>query len=71
MLVIITVRLGLDRINDEFHGTVINCMKLKQFVGAIGGKPRKAFYFVGANEPQSKLIFLDPHVVQRLIPDIT
>jgi len=36
----------------------------------MGGKPRKAFYFVGANAYSQQLIFLDPHLVNKYVPDI-
>lgn len=45
-------------------------MRIPHFAGLMGGKPKKAFFFVGAHEPQSKLIFLDPHKVQKHVPDI-
>ena len=32
------------------------------FIGAIGGKPQQALYFVGLQGKE--LIFLDPHLVQ-------
>ena len=34
-------------------------------MGIIGGIPRKGLYFVGFDENDSKLIYLDPHYVQQ------
>ena len=34
-------------------------------MGLIGGIPRKGFYFVGFDENDNKLIYLDPHYVQE------
>jgi cysteine protease ATG4 len=36
-------------------------MKLKQFRGVIGGKPKKALYFLGRHN--NDFIYLDPHYV--------
>lgn len=38
-------------------------MSIKYCCGAIGGKPRRALYFVGSMG--GKLIYLDPHYVQK------
>ena len=47
-------------------------MRLKWFVGSVGGRPNLAYYFVGvqySTQPneQSKLIYLDPHFVQNKV----
>jgi hypothetical protein len=38
----------------------------------VGGRPNKAYYFVGINEIQDRerLIYLDPHFVQNKVYDI-
>jgi hypothetical protein len=41
-------------------------MELKQFVGMIGGKPKKALFFLG-HESKKELIYLDPHYVQESV----
>lgn len=38
-------------------------MMLKQFRGVIGGKPKKALYFLGRHNED--YIYLDPHFVQN------
>ena len=48
------------------------------FVGAVGGKPGQAYYFVGTNhsgereneKAYRKLIYLDPHYVQEKVLDL-
>jgi hypothetical protein len=47
-------------------------MRLKWFVGSVGGRPNLAYYFVGvqySTQPndQYKLIYLDPHFVQNKV----
>jgi cysteine protease ATG4 len=38
-------------------------MKFSQFRGVIGGKPKKALYFLGRHDKD--YIYLDPHYVQN------
>jgi hypothetical protein len=48
-------------------------MKIPQFVGAVGGRPNLAHYFVGgiqSNNNDAGLIYLDPHLVQSTTHDI-
>ena len=49
-------------------------MRIKYFVGAVGGRPNFAYYFVGTmfnlNQQKSQgknyeIIYLDPHLVQN------
>ena len=49
VLVIINVRLGFETISEEYFSSLLACTKLPHFMGILGGKPRKAFYFVGAH----------------------
>ena len=43
-----------------------SCFEIEQSVGAVGGRPNSAFYFVGFQN--DKLVYLDPHVTQDSIP---
>jgi len=71
----VSIRLGLDRIPKEFFPPISECFKLKQFVGAVGGRPNFAHYFPGStisaltNRVQG-LVYLDPHFVQEKIEDL-
>ena len=66
VLVIVTVRLGLKGIDQEYFAPIKACFDLPQCVGLLGGKPNFALYFVGTQE--ESLIFLDPHFVQDAVP---
>lgn len=48
-------------------------MRIKQFVGTVGGRPNLAYYMVGSTYTQNQtsgrkqgqgLIYLDPHFIQ-------
>jgi len=62
LLVIVPVRLGLDRVCVAYSCTLSALLRLPQSVGFIGGKPGHALYFVGTHGAQNAL-YLDPHTV--------
>mmetsp|Transcript_17511 Transcript_17511/g.29500 ORF Transcript_17511/g.29500 Transcript_17511/m.29500 type:complete len:320 (-) Transcript_17511:237-1196(-) len=79
ILILVSIQLGLGKIPEEYHDAVHRCMRIKQFVGAVGGRPGFAHYIVGpqfaANptEGQSSnrgLVYLDPHYVQTKVRDV-
>ena len=53
VLIIINLRLGVEYIEAMFVPLIKKYMKMKQFVGMIGGLPRKAFFFMGCTEAPS------------------
>ena len=64
-ILFISVRHGLYTL-DKFHRkTVLNVFDCPNNIGIIGGKNKRAFYFVGKCEDD--IIFLDPHFVQNNI----
>ena len=71
VLVIVNVMLGMEKVQEEYFDSIIAFTRLPQFIGILGGKPKKAFYFVGAHQPSQQLVFLDPHVVNKHAHDIT
>ena len=64
------MRLGFETIGEEYFSSLLSCTKIPQFMGILGGKPRKAFFFVGAHHKSQQLIFLDPHMVQTHVSDL-
>lgn len=46
-----SIQLGIKNIPREYHKTIVDLMRLKQFVGAVGGRPNLAYYFVGVQYP--------------------
>ncbi len=62
-ILFISVRHGLYTL-DKFHRqTVLNLFDCPNNIGIIGGKNKRAFYFIGKCEDD--IIFLDPHFVQN------
>jgi cysteine protease ATG4 len=47
VLLLITTRLGLTGIDQDFHEPLRAIFDLPQCVGLLGGKPNFALYFVG------------------------
>ena len=62
LLLIVPVRLGLDRLNAEYAPSLLKCLEMPQSVGIIGGRPNHAIYFFG--HQGDMLHGLDPHTTQ-------
>jgi cysteine protease ATG4 len=65
LLLLIPVRLGVDKINQEYHKALLELFKWKSLCGVAGGQPRAAYYFLGVDG--GDLIYLDPHIVRPAI----
>lgn len=63
VLILIPLRLGTSEFNLEYKNSILKLFCFDNFLGIIGGKPRKSFYFIGAQGDE--LIYLDPHFVQE------
>ena len=68
MIIFVGFRLGINRVNPEYHEVIKKIMKFPSFIGMSGGQGDGALYFIGYQG--NKLIFLDPHVTQVAIPQI-
>ena len=66
LLILIPLRLGLKQFNaSTYKVPLAHMMSFPQSVGFVGGAPRHALWFYGANSDGSKVFGLDPHTVQR------
>lgn len=59
MLVLVSNRLGLKKMQNEYMEAVRSFCMNRLNCGIIGGRPKEAFYLVGMQE--SNMIILDPH----------
>mmetsp|Transcript_52841 Transcript_52841/g.128131 ORF Transcript_52841/g.128131 Transcript_52841/m.128131 type:complete len:542 (+) Transcript_52841:160-1785(+) len=70
LLLLIPLRLGLDRFNEDYVQSLAKTFSLPQSVGVLGGRPRGARWFYGAYSNGSKVIGLDPHTIQSTLPKV-
>lgn len=47
VIIVVPVRLGVDRINKVYIDGIKLMLRLPQSAGIIGGRPRQSLYFVG------------------------
>ena len=62
LLVFVVCRIGIKQIDPMYHEAILDIFNAPCNIGFIGGKPDKAFYFVGTNG--DRLLYLDPHFVK-------
>lgn len=55
-------RIGLNSPEKKYLTILEKLMELEFCQGVIGGKPKKALYFIG--KQKEHFIYLDPHYVQ-------
>lgn len=67
--IFVSVRHGLHSIEKEYHRSIKQFFKIPYNLGIIGGKANSAFYFVG--EHQERLIYLDPHLSQKAVENLS
>jgi len=65
LLLLVPLRLGLDKFNDDYVHCLAKSFGLPQSVGILGGRPRGARWFYGAYADGTKVLGLDPHTVQQ------
>ncbi|KAF8633482.1 hypothetical protein AX15_001409 [Amanita polypyramis BW_CC] len=66
VLVLLGVRLGIDRVNPIYYDTIKQLYTFPQSIGIAGGRPSSSYYFVGAQG--NNLFYLDPHQSRHAIP---
>jgi hypothetical protein len=63
VLLLFPLQLGLDKkVSKHYASAVLRYFELQSSLGAMGGRPRMAHFFVGRQD--SNLLYVDPHVVQ-------
>ncbi|OLY85442.1 Cysteine protease ATG4A [Smittium mucronatum] len=66
VLLLVPVRLGIEKINDVYLDKIKRLFKIPNSVGFVGGSPGKSFYFIGSHG--DSLLYLDPHFSKPYIP---
>lgn len=64
-IIFVNVRTGLDKIPKEYYKGIKELFNFKQCLGIIGGKTRSAYYFIGYNDDEDSLLYLDPHITKE------
>ena len=62
VMITVVIRLGAQNSCKKYQPMLMDLFKVKSFNGMIGGKPKKALFFVGLQGED--LVYLDPHYVQ-------
>lgn len=66
VLLLFPLQLGLGKHASEAHANaVLHYFELRSSLGAMGGRPRMAHYFVGRQG--RGLLYVDPHIVQPAV----
>ena len=65
-LILVGIRLGIDRITPAYWEALKASLQLPQSVGIAGGRPSSSHYFFGIQGDQ--FFYLDPHVTRPALP---
>ncbi len=65
LLLFLPLRLGIEVLNPRYGDFVRASFQMSATLGIVGGLPQKSFYFVGYQEDDDELFFLDPHADLR------
>ncbi|KAL8856909.1 MAG: hypothetical protein Q9178_006498 [Gyalolechia marmorata] len=66
ILVLVGIRLGIDRVTPLYWEALKASLELPQSVGIAGGRPSSSHYFVG--HQGDSFFFLDPHQTRPALP---
>ncbi|KAL8879120.1 MAG: hypothetical protein Q9198_003210 [Flavoplaca austrocitrina] len=66
ILVLVGIRLGIDRVTPAYWEALKVSLQLSQSVGIAGGRPSSSHYFVG--HQGDSFFFLDPHQTRPALP---
>jgi len=65
-LILVGIRLGIDRVNPVYWDALKASLQLPQSVGIAGGRPSSSLYFFGIQSDQ--FFYLDPHNTRPALP---
>ena len=64
-LIVLGIRLGIDRITPVYHAALKAALELPQSVGIAGGRPSASHYFIG--HQSDDFFYLDPHSTRPML----
>ncbi|KAK4890480.1 Cysteine protease atg4 [Elasticomyces elasticus] len=65
-LIVLGIRLGIDRITPVYHAALKAALAMPQSVGIAGGRPSSSHYFIG--HQGDAFFYLDPHTTRPALP---
>ncbi|KAF2858735.1 hypothetical protein K470DRAFT_259538 [Piedraia hortae CBS 480.64] len=65
-LIVLGVRLGIDRVTPVYHAALKAALEMPQSVGIAGGRPSSSHYFIG--HQGDNFLYLDPHYTRAQLP---
>ncbi|ETN45568.1 uncharacterized protein HMPREF1541_09400 [Cyphellophora europaea CBS 101466] len=65
-LILLGIRLGIDRITPVYHEALKSSLTYPQSVGIAGGRPSSSHYFIGCQG--DLFLYLDPHETRPALP---
>lgn len=65
-LILMGIRLGLDRITPVYHEALKRSLTYPQSIGIAGGRPSSSHYFIGVQN--DTFFYLDPHETRPALP---
>ncbi|KAL1995358.1 hypothetical protein VTN49DRAFT_1545 [Thermomyces lanuginosus] len=65
-LILLGIRLGIDRVTPVYRPSLEAALKMPQSVGIAGGRPAQSHYFVGVQNEH--FFYLDPHHTRPALP---
>lgn len=65
-LILLGIRLGLDRITPVYHEALKSSLTYPQSIGIAGGRPSSSHYFIGCQG--NMFFYLDPHETRPSLP---
>lgn len=64
-LIVLGIRLGIERITPAYHAALKASLELPQSVGIAGGRPSSSHYFLG--HQGDSFFYLDPHTTRHML----
>jgi len=64
-LIVLGVRLGIEKVTPAYHAALRAALELPQSVGIAGGRPSSSHYFIG--HQGDAFFYLDPHTTRPML----